>query len=227
MTSPGTTGTTGTTGTAARGTTRSRTILATRPLAAWRTIDLIGAAFLGVALGVLFWGWVYAYNGLSSAFAVAYPPLNGLFVGPWLLGGVVGALVVRRPGAAILVEVVAACVEALLGSTFGVTAVMSGLCQGLGAEIAVALFAYRRFGLPMAVLAGVLAVPLEVLYERTTWIGDWSLAHQLSYGALMAVSGAVVAGVGGWFLVRALAGAGALRAFPAGQEAAEARLAGR
>ena len=37
------------------------------------------------------------------------------------------------------------------------------------------------------------------------------------------VAGAVIAGVGGWLITRALAAAGALGAFPAGQEARERR----
>ena len=39
----------------------------------------------------------------------------------------------------------------------------------------------------------------------------------------MGVSGLVLAGVVGWLLTRALARAGALAAFPAGQEHAESR----
>lgn len=225
MTSPGTTGTTGTTGTAAGG-TRSRTILATRPLGAWRTIDLIGAAFLGVALGVVFWGWTALNPWLSGLLGTAYPPIQGLLIGGWLLGGVVGGLVVRRPGAALFVELVAAVVEALLGSHFGIGAVYSGLLQGLGAELAFALLAYRRFGLGAAMLAGALSVPFEMVYERFSYWADWDMSYMLQYSLLCALSGAVIAGVGGYYLVRALATAGALRAFPAGQEAAEARLAG-
>jgi energy-coupling factor transport system substrate-specific component len=38
------------------------------------------------------------------------------------------------------------------------------------------------------------------------------------------VSGAVIAGVGGWLLVRALARTGALNAFPPGQEVRESHL---
>jgi energy-coupling factor transport system substrate-specific component len=40
---------------------------------------------------------------------------------------------------------------------------------------------------------------------------------------VLAFSGAVVAGLGGWALTRTLAGAGALNAFPPGQEAREHR----
>jgi energy-coupling factor transport system substrate-specific component len=44
------------------------------------------------------------------------------------------------------------------------------------------------------------------------------LSDKLVYLGAMAVSGAVLAGLVGWLLVRALARAGALSAFPAGQE---------
>ena len=37
--------------------TARRTILATRPLMGWRGIDLITAAMLAVAFGVMFWGF--------------------------------------------------------------------------------------------------------------------------------------------------------------------------
>lgn len=211
--------------TSARPTRRDGTILASRPLMGWRTIDLLTAAFLGVALGVVFWGWSALTPLATKPLEAAFPPLQGLMLGGWLLGGVVGGLVIRRPGAALFVELVAALVEALLGSHFGITAVYSGVLQGLGAELAFALLGYRRFGLPVAVLAGMTSVPLEMVYERLAWWGDWSVGYFLAYVGCCLVSGALVAGVGGWVLTRALAGAGALRAFPPGQEAAEGRLA--
>ena len=38
-------------------TTRGRYVLASRPLARWRTIDLVVTAFLGVAFGLAYWAW--------------------------------------------------------------------------------------------------------------------------------------------------------------------------
>lgn len=207
-------------------TTTGRTILATRPLMGWRTIDLLFAAFLGVALGVVFWGWSAVYSSLYGVVATAYPPVSGVLLGGWLLGGVVGGLVIRRPGAALFVELVAALVEALLGSHFGITAVYSGLLQGLGAELGFALAGYRRFGLPVAMLAGLLSVPLEMVYERFGFaeVRAWDVTQFLVYVGCCLASGLVVAGIAGWALTKALAGTGALRAFPPGQEVAEAGL---
>ena len=211
--------------TAAPAAPRHATILASRPLMGWRTIDLLVAAFLGVALGVVFWGWTNLVDTVGKAAFFAYAPASGLLLGGWLLAGVVGGLVVRRPGAALLVELVAALVEALLGSHWGITAVYSGLCQGLGAELAFALLRYRRYGVAAAMLAGALSVPFEMVYERLAWYQAWPLRDTLVYSGLSTLSGVVIAGLGGWALTKALAEAGALRAFPPGQEVAEGRLA--
>ena len=214
-----------------------RSIPATRPLLGWRTVDILTVAFLGAALGIAFWGWGVFYNGPVTALKIGYAPLVGLFAGPWFLAGVVGGLVVRRPGAALFCEVVAALVSMLPGTEWGATVLISGILQGLGAELAFALLAYRSFGPGAAMLAGVLAAPLEWAFEVVKfpaawaevpvlsafaggggWFAEWDPTDKLVYLGAMAVSGAVLAGLVGWLLVRALARAGALSAFPAGQE---------
>lgn len=202
---------------------RARSILATRPLMGWRTVDILTIAFLGAALGIAFWGWGVFYNGPLSAITFGFAPLGGLFAGPWFLAGVVGGLVVRRPGAALFCEVVAALVSMIPGTEWGATTLVSGIVQGLGTEIAFALLGYRAFGIAAAMLAGALAGPFEAFYESFTWIQDWSFAWKVAYAGVLALSGAVVAGAGGWLLTRALAAAGALNAFPPGQEHRETR----
>ena len=202
---------------------RARSILATRPLMGWRTVDILTITFLGAALGIAFWGWGVFYNGPLSAITFGFAPLGGLFAGPWFLAGVVGALVVRRPGAALLCEVVAALVSMIPGTEWGATTLVSGIVQGLGTELVFALLGYRAFGIAAAMLAGAMAGPFAAFYESFTWIQDWSFAWKISYAAVLALSGAVIAGAGGWLLTRALAAAGALNAFPPGQEHRENR----
>jgi energy-coupling factor transport system substrate-specific component len=205
------------------GRTIRRTVLATRPLARWRTIDLLTCAFLGVAFGVAYWAWYLLYQGPSAALAAVFPPLQGITGAPWLMAGVVGGLVVRRPGAALACEVVAALVSMLPGTQWGAATLVSGILQGLGAEIGFLLLGYGAFGLGAALLAGALAAPLEALYEWQAYWTDWGLDYKVVYAVILTAAGAVVAGGVGWLLTRALAGAGALGAFPAGQEARESR----
>ncbi|PRY57133.1 energy-coupling factor transport system substrate-specific component [Knoellia remsis] len=202
---------------------RGGSILATRPLMGWRTVDILTIAFLGAALGIAFWGWGVFYNGPLSAISFAFPPMQGLLTGPWFIAGVVGGLVVRRPGAALFCEVVAALVSMIPGTEWGATVLVSGIVQGLGTELVFALLGYRAFGIAAAVLAGAMAGPFAAFYESFTWIADWSFGWKLAYAAFLAISGAVIAGAGGWLLTRALAAAGALNAFPPGQEQRESR----
>jgi energy-coupling factor transport system substrate-specific component len=203
-------------------TRRRITIPASRPLLRYRTIDLVIPAMVGVAFGVVFMGWDVVYIAPSAAIGAV--PLLGILGGPWLLAGVVGGLLVRRPGAALLTELIAAAVEAIPGTQWGWTTLISGTLQGLGVELALALFLWRRFGPGVAVLAGALAAAFEVVvYEWHAWYPDWTWAWKLGYLCLFALSGAVVAGLGGWFIVRVLAKTGAVRAMPAGQEMLERR----
>ncbi len=188
----------------------------------YRTIDLVTAAMLGVAFGVAYWGWAFAYNGISVAFA-AYQPATGLLSGPWLLAGVVAGLVVRKPGAALLAELLAANVEYLIGNQWGASTMIAGLLQGVGVEIVLALFLYRRFGLVAAGLGGAVAATLESVYEWGAYFSSWGMASKLVYLGCFSLSGAVVAGAGGLYLVRALAGTGALDAFSVGHERRELR----
>jgi energy-coupling factor transport system substrate-specific component len=202
-----------------------RSLTATRPLMGWRTVDILTIAFLGAALGVAFWGWGVFYNGPVTALKIGYAPLMGLFVGPWFLAGVIGGLVVRRPGAALFCEVVAALVSMLPGTEWGATVLISGVLQGLGAELVFAVFGYKAFGLAVAALAGAMSAPLQWGFEVMSlpaggggWYAEWVMRDKLVYLGAMMLSGAILAGVVGWLLVRALARAGALSAFPPGQE---------
>jgi energy-coupling factor transport system substrate-specific component len=184
----------------------------------YRTLDLVTAAMLGVAFGVAYWGWGFAYTSIEVAFN-AYPPAKGLLNGPWLVAGVVAGLVVRKPGAAVLAELVAAIVSYLIGGNqWGASVMYSGLLQGLGVELVLAVFLYRRFGIGVAALGAALAASMETVYEWDAYYSAWEVAHKLVYLGCFVLSGALVAGLGGWLLVRALARTGALDGFAAGRE---------
>lgn len=189
----------------------------------WRVVDIVVAAVLGVAIGLLFWGWNVVGGAWFGAADAVTPGLGGIAVGIWLIGGVIGGLVIRKPGAALVVEVVAAIVSMLIGNIWGVSTVLSGLVQGLGAELIFALFLYRRFGLGVAALAGVgagvAAWVFELFYGSSPNILK-SLEFNTIYLVCVAVSGAILAGIVGWLLVRALAKTGALSRFAAGRELA-------
>jgi energy-coupling factor transport system substrate-specific component len=184
----------------------------------WRTVDIVVGAVLGVAFGVVFWAWGLLYNGPADAIPL---PARTLLYGIWLLPAVLGALVIRKPGAALFTEAVAALVSVALGTVWGWMIVLQGPLEGLGAELVFALFAYRIYKLPVAVLAGGAAGLVAAVYDVVYYYPDmaWG-SFQLPYLAITTASSALVAGGGGWLLTRALVNTGALDRFPAGRERA-------
>ncbi|MDF0515119.1 ECF transporter S component [Agromyces sp. H3Y2-19a] len=186
----------------------------------WRVVDIVVASVVAVATGLLFLFW----NNIGYAWFVAAdavtPGLGGIAVGIWLIGGVLGGLIIRKPGAALFVELIAAMVSAIVGNQWGVETIWSGLAQGIGAELVFAIFLYRRFGLLQAILAGAAAGAGAWTLELFTSGNLQKSAEFLTlYFCTVVISGAVLAGVLGWLLVRALAATGALSRFAAGQEA--------
>ena len=206
--------------TATTSTTIPRTQLAVGGPVAWHSVDLVTTAILGVALGVAFWGWdLLLYPAVSALLNTAFPPLASLTLGVWVLPAVVGGFVVRRPGAALLCEIVAATVEALLGNQWGLNVMISGALQALGVEIILAVFLWRGFRLGVAVLAGVLSAILELCcWEWWVYQGEYTVSMKLVALGCAVISCSAISGLGGWGLVRAMAATGALNAFPAGRE---------
>ena len=188
----------------------------------WRVIDIVTAAVLGVACGFVFW----AYNGPGYGFYEAAnaltPGFGGIAVGPWLFAGVLGGLVIRKAGAAVLVETLAAVVSAGFGNQWGITTIYSGFAQGLGAELVLAFLLYKKFGPITAGIAGIgTAVGAWVLEYFLFGNNEKTLEFNLTYLAAMAISGFIIAGLGSWLLMRALASTGALDRFAAGRERVE------
>jgi energy-coupling factor transport system substrate-specific component len=188
----------------------------------WRVVDIVVAAVIGVASGLVFLLWNVAYRGPSALLEPLLPGLQGLLDGPWLFAGVLGALIIRKPGAAVFTEVVAAGVSALtlVGNTWGAFLTLeAGLIQGLGAELVFLLFFYRRWSLPVAVLAGIGAALAGGVNNLLLWYAGADLSFVVVYLVSTSISGAVVAGLLSWLLARGLAATGALDRFASGREA--------
>jgi energy-coupling factor transport system permease protein len=184
----------------------------------WRTVDILVTAALGVAFGVVFWAWGLVF---ATVAAPGYAPPLYILSGVWLIPAVLASLIVRLPGAALLAETMAAAVSALLGSVWGLDAVFSGLVQGAGAELVFALGLYRRWTLPISLLAGAGAAVGEWFHDMTVYFFEVGFEIQLAYGAWMLASGVLIAGLGSWYLLRLLRPTGVLAAFASGRDYAE------
>ena len=150
----------------------------------WRVVDIIVAAVIGVAFGVVFYGWDLVY-------AIPTKPLELLLPGT----------------------------QALLGAQWGgFQTILQGIVQGLGAEVIFAILLYSSWRLWTAILAGAASGASMAINDFINSYAGATVAFKASYGISAVVSGAIIAGVGSWFLVRALARTGALSRFAAGRE---------
>lgn len=188
-----------------------------RRVGSWRTIDLLVTVLIGAAFGVAFLGYGQLYT-LIGPLTSAFKPAEGLLMGIWFLPAMVAMLLVRKPGAALLAEMIAAVLSMLLGSQWGWGTAMSGLVQGMGVELAFLLTAYRRFTLPVAMLGGVIAAAVEWLYEKFSYYQDMAWSASFLMLAMCLISGAVLCGLLGCAASRALVATGAVDTLAAGRE---------
>ncbi len=107
----------------------------------------------------MFWVWGIVWDGPLAAINAIAPPLRDLFYAVWLIPAVLAPLIIRKPGAALFAEMVAAGVSALLGSLWGVDTLLSGFVQGAAAELVFAFTLYRIWTFPVLAVAAVASAP--------------------------------------------------------------------
>lgn len=180
----------------------------------WTLRDLVGVGAIAVVFGYLFLQWVPVW----LAARVLGPVGQELAFGFWFIAGILSALIIRKPGAAILGEFTAALAEVLFGSPVGIPLLITGLAQGIGAELVFALFKYRRYTPGTIMVAGAVAAVIALPWN---W---FRLAYfQLAPSFLVLllgiriISGAVVGGLLAYLIVEALARTGVLANFPVGR----------
>lgn len=183
----------------------------------WRVIDIAVASVIAVASSFIYWAAIFLpWDALQAVI----PGFAGIVNGFWLFAGPLAAIIVRKPGAAIYAEVLAAVLEALMGNQWGgVETILIGLVQGITAEIAFAIFAYKVWNIATALLSGAFAGIGCWGYSFFTNLqaidlgGDYGIIYLLA----TVVSGAIVAGLLMWFLYIAIAKTGVLDKFESGR----------
>jgi energy-coupling factor transport system substrate-specific component len=179
----------------------------------WRTRDIVVAAVLGVAFGVVFWVWGLAWSVFAPLNAVV-PVARDLLYAVWLMPAVLAPLVVRKAGAALFAEMVAAGVSALLGSAWGVDTLLSGFVQGAAAELVFAFTLYRIWSFPVIATAAVASAAAAWIHDWVLYYPEISVELQVARGLAMAISAVVIVAGGSTALVRSLRRAGVLEGFP-------------
>lgn len=180
----------------------------------WRTRDILVAAVIGVVFGVVFWAWNLVWNVVAPATAIA--PLHAfLLYGVWLVPAVLAPLIVRKPGAAVFAEMVAAGVSALMGSPWGPDVLLSGFVQGAAAELIFAMTLYRNWSLPVLGLAAVASAAAAWIHDWVLYYPDADVPLQVLRAVAMAISALVIVAGGAFSIEQSLRKAGVLEGFAA------------
>ena len=133
----------------------------------WKLKDVVMMAILGVLFAVVYMAVFYG----GTAISVALTPLGlsafgfELIYGVWFMAATIAAYIIRKPGAALITEVLASAIELLMGNSGGATVVLTGLIQGVGCELGFAVFRYRKYNLLSMALSGVFAAVCIFCYE--------------------------------------------------------------
>jgi energy-coupling factor transport system substrate-specific component len=176
--------------------------------AQWKTRDLIITAALAVALGVLMWAWSVLYQGGEAIFSKVGA---NLLYGVYFLPGILIPYIVRKPGAALLGSTLAAAVE-IMGTQWGLPAIIYGVLQGLGAEAVFAARGWKDYRFVMLAIASILSMVFGFVFEY--WQYSYAQLEplvQAAYFLLRIPSALVLAAWLGKALADALARTGVLR----------------
>lgn len=181
----------------------------------WSTRDLVLLATLAVVFGFLYIQWLPVWllaRGLGAQIGQ-----EALF-GFWLAGGTLAAYIIRRPGAALAGEFLAALAEILFGAPAGTPLLITGIMQGLGAELVFGARRWRDYSLPMVLAAGAVTALVALPWN---WFRLGYFALDPGFLVLLAVvrtvSGALLGGLFPKLLGDALARTGVLAGFALGR----------
>jgi energy-coupling factor transport system permease protein len=170
--------------------------------------DILVTVVISAVFGVVYKLWGPLYNAVKP-FGLH---LDQLIYGMWFIAAPVAYLIIRKPGVALLAEMAAASGELIMGSEWGLEVLLYGVVQGLFAELAFALFRYKRTDLAVLALAAAASTVGSLAMDFWKgYIGDletWNLALFI----VIRFAGAVL--VAGWFadaLVKALDATGVTR----------------
>ena len=134
---------------------------------AWELKDIIMMAILGVVFSAVY---LAVFDGGVLLSTLLAPAGLGNFsfeiiYGVWFMAATLAAYIIRKPGVALLTEVLASAIELLMGNSGGLTVVLTGVIQGAGAELAFALFRYKKWDLVSMSLAGMMSAVFIFVYE--------------------------------------------------------------
>jgi energy-coupling factor transport system substrate-specific component len=178
------------------------------------TLDLVLIAVLGVVFGLLNTPFGVVFQFLQTTFG---PAGQALFA-PWAISMVLTALIVRKPGAALLNGLINGLFQLLSGNPAGVVNLAWGFALGSGVEVGMALFVYLtgqyRISWQSAMLGGGIACAFSytvsaLVYNYMAAGTELLILSWIGQG----VAGSIQSGLVAYVLAEGLRRSGLLRSY--------------
>lgn len=118
-----------------------------------KTKEIVVVAMVAAVIGVIFTLLDYAYMPLSAVLGQIFMEIT---FGIYMLSPALPMYLVRKPGIAIFGAIVAAGVNLLLGSPYGIQLILAGVLEALGIEIGYLIGGKYEGNLINMIIGGVL-----------------------------------------------------------------------
>ena len=102
----------------------------------FKTKEIVVVAMISAVIGVIFTLLDWAYMPMSAVLGTVFMEIT---FGVYMLSAALPMYIVRKPGFAVFGALVAAGVNLLMGSPYGLQLVLAGFLEGLGVEIGYAI----------------------------------------------------------------------------------------
>ncbi|NMH70157.1 ECF transporter S component (plasmid) [Cytobacillus spongiae] len=167
--------------------------------------DILITVVISIGFGIIYKLWGPLYNVLKPLGIHA----DQLIYGMWFMAATVAFLILRKPGVALLAEIAASSGEFLMGSEWGLEVLLFGMIQGLFAELVFLLTRYKRYDLLVICAAAVGSAFGSILLDYFKgYMGDLAVWNLSLFIAARLIGSIVIAGIGSYYLVRALENTG-------------------
>ncbi|OQX70485.1 MAG: hypothetical protein B6D62_04910 [Candidatus Cloacimonas sp. 4484_275] len=173
--------------------------------------EVVFIAVVSAALGVFWWGYTFFYD----IFKPFLEPLGMkyLLAGIWLMGAIFFPYIIRKPGSAILGEIIAAFIQGFI-ARWGITSLLWGVVQGVPVEIFFLILGYKKWNVFYLMSAGIISAFFSYLLDYFYYkYGILSVTFNLMQLGGFLLSGALLAGVFSKLLADNLKKTGALNQF--------------
>lgn len=189
----------------------------------WNLREIVVMSVLGIVFAIVY----LLFTQLGNVFfglvgPIGYEPIFGI----WFIVSIIVANIIRKPGAAVVSEMIAAFVEILIGNAVGPRLLISGFIQGLGAEAVFAATGWKRYSTWVLMLAGVGSSVFSFVWGYfISGFSTLSTSYVLIMLVIRMISGALLAGLLGKYISEGLAKTGVLNGMPLGKELKKRKVA--